>query len=438
MTPSTRPTARCAPIARALAWRVPVHRAPVLRATATAMLLALAACGGRQEPAPVVYRGSGPAGQGAAEAASGIVRTDSYEAVITRPGETVGEAAERVGLSPTAIAAYNGLTPDAVLGAGSEVILPPRPGGYGGVRVAEGQAVREGAVDTTRAPSREGALETAPLGAATAPVPQGEPGGEVAAPPAADGPRAGWSAARIAAALDDPQDQTSGAGAGAAASAEAGDERLAAADGGTGIAPPPSARRPLPPEPEAPETPASPGLGRYQTPDAPEVRPDPRTRATEREAAEAEAEATAALARAEPANEPVAGGASSRLDLGTRFQRPLEGPIAVPYNVSGSGTRNEGIDIAAAAGTPVRAAAAGEVALVSRSLGGRGTIVLIRHSGDVLTVYGRVDDVSVAKGATVSAGQTIGTVAAGDGSGEPRLHFEVRRGAESIDPNRVL
>ncbi len=78
------------------------------------------------------------------------------------------------------------------------------------------------------------------------------------------------------------------------------------------------------------------------------------------------------------------------------------------------------------------AAASGEVALVSQSLGGLGTIVLIRHlGGEYLTVYGRIEKVSVKKGDIVAQGQKIGVVSP---STQPRMHFEVRRGAESLDP----
>ena len=83
----------------------------------------------------------------------------------------------------------------------------------------------------------------------------------------------------------------------------------------------------------------------------------------------------------------------------------------------------------------MQAAGDGTVALVSESLGGLGTIVLIRHSNDLMTVYGRVSDVSVSKGQTVSQGQSIGKVATSD---SPTMHFEVRVGTESVDPTRYL
>jgi murein DD-endopeptidase MepM/ murein hydrolase activator NlpD len=116
------------------------------------------------------------------------------------------------------------------------------------------------------------------------------------------------------------------------------------------------------------------------------------------------------------------------------FVAPVSGSIARGYQPSGR-HKNEGIDYATAAGATVRAAGDGTVALVSDSLGGLGTIVLIRHSNDLMTVYGRVTDVSVAKGDAVRQGQSIGKVAPAD---TPIMHFEVRVGTESVNPAQYL
>jgi len=116
------------------------------------------------------------------------------------------------------------------------------------------------------------------------------------------------------------------------------------------------------------------------------------------------------------------------------FVSPVSGSIARGYQPTGR-NKNEGLDYATTAGATVVAADDGTVALVSDSLGGLGTIVLIRHSNDLMTVYGRVTDVTVAKGDSVSQGQSIGKVAPAD---TPIMHFEVRVGTESVDPTRYL
>ena len=73
--------------------------------------------------------------------------------------------------------------------------------------------------------------------------------------------------------------------------------------------------------------------------------------------------------------------------------------------------------------------------LVSPALGGLGTIVLTRHPGDYLTVYGRIEKVTVRKGDKVRQGQQIGVVSP---AVDPRMHFEVRKGTESLDPEEFF
>jgi murein DD-endopeptidase MepM/ murein hydrolase activator NlpD len=94
-----------------------------------------------------------------------------------------------------------------------------------------------------------------------------------------------------------------------------------------------------------------------------------------------------------------------------------------------------GVGFAVPAGTRVRAAAAGEVALISEALGGLGTIVLIRHRDDLMTTYSTLSDVSVDKGDSVQAGEVIGTVAPRD---NPELQFDVFRGTTAVDPAPYL
>ncbi len=119
----------------------------------------------------------------------------------------------------------------------------------------------------------------------------------------------------------------------------------------------------------------------------------------------------------------------------TGFVKPVDGTVNRPYNPQEGRNKNDGIDYAAPAGSDVHVAADGVVALVSTSTGGLGTIVLVRHANDILTIYGRVDKVTVAKGDTVRRGQVIGAVAAGDPA---TMHFEVRKGTDSVDPAPYL
>ena len=83
----------------------------------------------------------------------------------------------------------------------------------------------------------------------------------------------------------------------------------------------------------------------------------------------------------------------------------------------------------------MKAAAPGEVALISEALGGLGTIVLVRHRDDLITTYSTLSDVRVKRGEQVQAGQVIGVVAARE---NPELQFDVFRGTTSVDPTPYI
>lgn len=129
-----------------------------------------------------------------------------------------------------------------------------------------------------------------------------------------------------------------------------------------------------------------------------------------------------------PAEAPDLGKTRSKASGSGRFAMPVNGSIVRAYK---KGT-NEGIDIAAAAGTPVRAAAAGTVVAVTRDTQGT-SIVVVRHDNGLMSVYAGMDGLSVAKGDTVRSGQPMGK-ARNAGS----VHFEIRKGFDSVDPEEYL
>jgi lipoprotein NlpD len=112
------------------------------------------------------------------------------------------------------------------------------------------------------------------------------------------------------------------------------------------------------------------------------------------------------------------------------FIYPVQGSIIRDYNPG----RNEGVGIGVPAGTAVKAAADGTVAAITQNTNGA-QIVVVRHTGNILTVYVNVNNLVVSKDDTVSQGQVIASVAAGSPS---FLHFEVRDGLESVDPADFL
>ncbi|AHG91298.1 Peptidase M23 [Gemmatirosa kalamazoonensis] len=106
------------------------------------------------------------------------------------------------------------------------------------------------------------------------------------------------------------------------------------------------------------------------------------------------------------------------------------GRVVNPNNTT---TRWNGIGISAATGTVVRAVAAGTVVL-AEPMGTYGLTVIVQHGGGDYSVYGSLARADVRKGATVAAGQALGTVGSADPDLPPHLHFEVRPGGRAVDP----
>jgi murein DD-endopeptidase MepM/ murein hydrolase activator NlpD len=98
---------------------------------------------------------------------------------------------------------------------------------------------------------------------------------------------------------------------------------------------------------------------------------------------------------------------------------------------------HEGIDIACAAGTPNRAAAAGTV-IYAGWMGGYGNLVVIDHGNGLSTAYGHASALAVSVGQTVSQGQTVSYVGATGHATGPHLHFEVRVNGTAVDPLAYL
>lgn len=141
-------------------------------------------------------------------------------------------------------------------------------------------------------------------------------------------------------------------------------------------------------------------------------------------------EKTTAPSEIEAASQASAAAPAPVASSGARMVFPATGSIIREYNKG----KNEGIDIGVAAGTAVKAADAGSVAAIT-SDADQVPIIVVKHSDNLLTVYANVTDISVKRGDSVSRGQAIAKVRAGDPS---FLHFEVREGFESVDPMPYL
>jgi len=123
---------------------------------------------------------------------------------------------------------------------------------------------------------------------------------------------------------------------------------------------------------------------------------------------------------------------------GHGFIWPLKGEVILEYGTTGHGQHNDGINIAAARGTPVMAAESGVVAYAGNELRGFGNLLLIKHEGGWMTAYAHNDTLLVKRGDVVKRGQKIAKVGDSGGVSQPQLHFEVRQGTRAVDPNSVL
>lgn len=115
---------------------------------------------------------------------------------------------------------------------------------------------------------------------------------------------------------------------------------------------------------------------------------------------------------------------------------PTKGRVVSTYDVSGQVSRT-GILISGQRGQPIVASAAGDVVYSGSGLKGYGKLVIIQHNASYLSAYGHNAALLVAEGDKVTAGQTIATM--GETAAQrPRLHFEIRRNGDPIDPLPLL
>lgn len=120
------------------------------------------------------------------------------------------------------------------------------------------------------------------------------------------------------------------------------------------------------------------------------------------------------------------------------FDWPVKGAIISSFGLTESGRRNDGVNISAPVGTPVRAAADGDVVYRGSELQGYGNLLLIKHEDGFVTAYAHNDVMLVKKGERVRKGQVIAKVGQSGAASEPQLHFEVRQNLKAVDPVQLL
>ena len=100
---------------------------------------------------------------------------------------------------------------------------------------------------------------------------------------------------------------------------------------------------------------------------------------------------------------------------------------------AGASSYHQAIDISAAAGTPVYAAAAGKVTVATYN-GGLGNYVTIAHSNGATTRYSHLTSFTVAAGQSVSQGQIIGYVGCTGIATGDHLDFAMTQGGQPVNP----
>ncbi|OYQ30021.1 hypothetical protein CHU93_07400 [Sandarakinorhabdus cyanobacteriorum] len=142
-------------------------------------------------------------------------------------------------------------------------------------------------------------------------------------------------------------------------------------------------------------------------------------------------------AAAEPAAEPPAP-LPAVTGNAPRFRWPLPGRIISGFGAKPGGRFNDGVNLKANPGEPVRAAGDGVVAYAGDAIPGFGNLVLVKHAGGWVSAYAHNEALLVARGARVKAGEVIARAGQTGAVAEPQLHFELRKGRAPQDPARVI
>lgn len=381
---------------------------------ASAALIALAGCGGNGLDFDL--RGAFGDAPSTAEAARnatadrplpderGVISYPSYQVAVARRGDTVASLAARIGADAARVARYNGLQVDDRLRKGEIVALPER--------VAEpvGGPLRPGSVDIAalagsaidEAAAADASVETSVLAPAGRPQPKGVSKVEPIRHKVERGETA-YSISRLYNVSVKSLADWNGLG-----------PDFTVREGQYLLIP-----VALPGKPKSaldPDKVTMPGEG-TPTPEPPSAsRPLPEEET---------------LPAAEPVETTAAPDLSQPEESSTaRMSMPVHGEIVRDYQKG----KNDGIDIAAAPGTAVRAAADGTVAAITEDTNGV-PIIVVKHPDNLLTVYSNVDRVAVRKGDSVRRGDRLAEIRS---DGTAAVHFEIREGFDSVDPAPYL
>lgn len=329
----------------------------------------------------------------------GIINYPTYQVAVARRGDTLRSLANRIGMDADALAKYNGTSPNAQLHQGEVVSLPSKVASSVPAPSDVTTSTLDGGNDVNITELAQTAIGTS---SASAKPSTNQPGkdpirhrverGETAYTIArlyrvSVRSLAEWNGLDSNLNIREGQYLTIPVASEEPAKPVAAKPKVTAPGTGTPTPTPPSAKAPLPVAPVAPATPTV-------SKPAPVVQ------------------------------KPVAA------PTGGKMAYPVQGKIIREY-VKG---KTDGIDLSAPVGTSIVAADKGTVAAITADAD-QVPIVVIKHDNGLLTVYANVGDIKVAKGSAVSRGQKIGSIRDGNPA---YLHFEVRRGFDSVDPMDFL
>ncbi|MBY6005824.1 peptidoglycan DD-metalloendopeptidase family protein [Salipiger bermudensis] len=349
----------------------------------------------------------------------GVISYPNYQVAVARSGDRLADVANRVGLPAGELARYNGIEINDPLRAGEVIALPrrvsePSPatgaattGPIRPVGEVDITTLASSAIDNAPASSRPTTTQSAaPASSGVEPIRHKVERGETA-----------YTVARLYNVT--PRTLADWNGLDSNYTLREGQYLLipvveqSAAPSSTSVTTAPGTGSPTP-----------------QPPSAVQPLPDDEpSLAASNVAGAASAPATAAAAAPKPVADIGQSQASASASASAAMQMPVSGSIIREYSAN-----NQGIDISAPVGSAVKAAASGTVAAITTNTDNV-QIVVIRHPDELLSIYTHLDSLSVKKGDAVSRGQSIGKVRPGDPS---FLHFEVRKGFDSVDPMQYL
>ena len=321
--------------------------------------------------------------------ARGMITFATYQVVLARTGDRIGDVAARIGVDADRLGRFNGIPEDAVLRYGEVIALPANMT----AEAADGAPLTATVVDISE-------LSDEPSSAAKAAEPKRHQ--------VVDGETIYTISRLYSVSAEDLAKWNS---LDVTTELRPGQYLL--------IPVTQNLPRPVSAPGEGSVTPAPPSSTRPQLSSAP-----PQAEA------QTQAQTQAITPPAGPVTAVNTGPITQASQSDARFMRPVSGTIIRSYKKG----VNEGIDIGAPEGAAVLAADVGTVAAITKDTKGV-AIVVIKHADGLLTVYTNVDSLLVKKGDAVTRGQEIAKVR----SGTPAfLHFEVRKGLESVDPDDFI